>query len=168
MASLARKTLSAFIGAAMIGAPIAAYASDDAAANENIANSTTAVPQKLKIQYVGVQDRTINDARTAAADASHNKVAIIVWGGNRTIQAEAYKAALDLIDMGIPTAFVLAPDHNNLDGDAVMQTYAASTPRSDAHWGLNNADKVREDMREAGIAAYKQAFPQRVATLSIR
>jgi len=73
-----------------------------------------------------------------------------------------------LIDMGIPTAFVLAPDHNNLDGDAVMQVYAASTPRSDSHWGINHADKVRADMRDAGIEAYKQAFPQRVATLPIR
>ncbi len=176
MTSWAKKALSAFIGATMVATPLSACAAEDSAASEaNTATaneSTGSAPSmqatKLSIQYIGAEDDTIPVARRLAAFASKDKVAIVVWGGNRTIQAEAYKAALDLIDMGIPTAFVLAPDHNNLDGDAVMQVYAGSTPRTDSHWGLNHADKVREDMRNAGLAAYKEAFPQRVATLSIR
>ena len=176
MTSWAKKALSAFIGATMIATPLSACAAEDSAAseanteagNESTSSAPSMQATKLSLQYVGAQDRTINDARTLAADASHNKVAIVVWGGNRTIQQEAYNAALDLIDMGIPTAFVLAPDHNDLDGDAVMQVYAGSTPRSDGRMGTDNAAFIRADMREAGLRAYKEAFPQRVATLSIR
>lgn len=174
MTSWAKKALSTFIGATMVATPLNACAAEDSVASEantataNESTQTSSAVEPLKLQYIGIEDRTLNDARFIVANASHNKVAIVVWGGNRTIQQEAYNAALDLIDMGIPTAFILAPDHNELDGDAVMQVYASSIPRSDAHWGLNNADKVREDMRNAGLAAYKEAFPQQVATLSIR
>lgn len=174
MTSLARKTLSAFIGATMVATPLNACAAEDSATSEantataNESTQTSSAIEPLKVQYIPADDLSLDGASFVAANASRDKVAIVVWGGNHTIQAEAYKAALDLIDMGIPTAFVLAPDHNNLDGDAVMQVYASSMPRSDAHWGLNNADKVREDMRNAGLAAYKEAFPQQIATLSIR
>ena len=174
MTSWARKALSAFIGATMVATPLSACAAEDSAASEanteaaNENTQTSSAIEPLKLQYIGIEDRTLNDARFIVANASHNKVAIVVWGGNRTIQQEAYNAALDLIDMGIPTAFILAPDRNNLDGDAVMQVYAGSTPRSDGRMGTDNAAFIRADMREAGLRAYKEAFPQRVATLSIR
>lgn len=129
------------------------------------ANPNSTVQQ---VQFVDAQDHTINDARILAAAASSQRVAIVVWGGDRTLQQEAYNAARDLNSMGIETAFVLAPDHNSLSGDAVMQTYADSLPRSDAHWGINNSNQVRADMRQAGLAAYREAFPERYRTLQLR
>lgn len=119
------------------------------------------------MQFVDAQRDTPNDARILAAAASRDKVAIVVWGGNRTIQQEAYNAARDLVGMGIPTAFVLAPDDNGLDGDAAMTVYAASLPRSDSRWGTNYAREVRADMREAGIDAYRRAFPAQLAALAL-
>lgn len=119
-----------------------------------------------QVQFVDARDRTINDARILAAAASHNRLAIVVWGGDRTIQQEAYNAARDLNHMGIQTAFVLAPDHNSLSGDAVMQVYAASTPRFDAHGGRNNASDFRPMMRDAGVEAFREAFPERYRGLN--
>ena len=176
MTSWAKKALSAFIGASLVATPLSACAAEDSAASEantaTVNESTGSAPSmqatKLSIQYIGVQDRTINDARTAAAAASHNKVAIVVWGGNRTIQAEAYKAGLDLIDMGIPVAFVLAPDTNGLEGDAGFQIYAKSAPRFDGYVGADNAKDLRPVVRQAGLDAHKETFPQQIATLSIR
>ena len=166
-------TMKTIFGSLAAGAlaltPMAAATAEETAtpANQNVTSAAASVEQ-LQVQYIGVQDQTINDARIVAANASHNKVAIVVWGGNRTIQQEAYNAALDLVDMGIPTAFVLAPDHNTSDEEAVMQVYAASTPRTDAAFGTNYAGIVRQNMREAGIIAYREAFPRELAALSIR
>lgn len=157
-------TMLGSIGAVTLTlSPVVAF-SQEAPANQNVAAGSF---QELTVQYIDAQDRTINDARFIAAAASTDKVAIVVWGGTRAIQQEAYNAALDLVDMGIPTAFVLAPDHNSLDGDAVMQVYAASTPRDDSRVGTNNADQVRLYMREAGIAAFQEAFPERFSALNI-
>ena len=176
MTSWAKKALSAFIGATMVAIPLSACAAEDSAAseanteagNENTGSAPSMQATKLSIQYVGATDLSLDGARFVAANASRDKVAIIVWGGNRTIQEEAYKAGLDLIDMGIPVAFVLAPDTNGLEGDAGFQIYARSEPRFDGVVGTNNAKDLRPLVREAGLEAHKEAFPQQIATLSIR
>tara|TARA_R110000850_G_scaffold38800_28_gene101014 strand:- start:5381 stop:5893 length:513 start_codon:yes stop_codon:yes gene_type:complete len=167
MRNVANKIFGAVASAALVATPVAMANAEDAvtSANTNVAVATV---DPLQVQYVGAQDQTLNDARTLVADASHNKVAIVVWGGNRTLQQEAYNAALDLVDMGIPTAFVLAPDHNSSEAEAVMQVYAGSRPYTDAAIGTDHANIVRTTMREAGVVAYRDAFPQRVAALSLR
>tara|TARA_R110001592_G_scaffold100311_2_gene284732 strand:- start:167 stop:646 length:480 start_codon:yes stop_codon:yes gene_type:complete len=151
---------------ALVLTPTAIFAEDAVApANMNVAAASVST---LQVQFVDAHNRTANDARTLAADASHNKIAIVVWGGNRTIQQEAYNAARDLVGAGIPTAFVLAPDGNGSTGDAYMQVYAASTPRTEATFGTNYAHEVRADLRNAGLVAYREAFPAQVAALSLR
>lgn len=155
------------IGAAATAFIPAAGIAQTMQAQPAAANTNVAVAPELQVQFIGAQNQTANDVRAIAANASHNKVAIVVWGGNRTIQQEAYNAARDLVGMGIPTAFVLAPDDNGLDGDAAMTVYAASLPRSDSRWGTNYAREVRADMREAGIDAYRRAFPAQLAALSL-
>lgn len=173
MASLAKRVLGSFLGATLLATSAAACAEEaETATNTETAAATSSAtatqsPQ-LSVQYVGAQDLSLDGAQFVAANASRDKVAIVVWGGNRTIQQEAYNAALDLIDMGIPVAYVLAPDHNSLDGDAVMQVYAASTPRHDSHVGTNSAADVREYMRDASVTAYREAFPQQFAALTVR
>nr|WP_298929630.1 hypothetical protein [uncultured Erythrobacter sp.] len=165
MAITTKQALGAFLGATLAATPVAMANAEDAVtpANTNVA-AAAVTPQ---VQFVDAQHRTINDARALAADASHDKVAIIIWGGNRALQQEAYFAARDLAGVGIPTAFVLAPDHNQLDGDAVMQVYAASAPRFDAHGGSDNARDVRPMMRDAGVEAYREAFPAQLAALRL-
>lgn len=165
MATLAKKAFGAFAGAAMLATPLATATAEDAANNNAQVTQVAAVTPQ--VQFVNATDRTENDARFLAATASRDKVAIVVWGGNRALQQEAYNAARDLAGAGIPTAFVLAPDHNSLSDDAVMQVYAASTPRSDAAYGTNYAGEVRSNMRSAGLTAYREAFPTQVAQLSL-
>ena len=166
MKNVANKIFGAVAAGALALTPTATFA-EDAVAPANM-NVETASVSTLQVQFVDAQNRTANDARSLAADASHNKVAIVVWGGNRTIQQEAYNAARDLVDVGIPTAFILAPDGNGSTSDAYMQIYAASTPRSEAAFGTNYASDVRPSMREAGLLAYREAFPAQVAALSLR
>tara|TARA_R110002110_G_scaffold67928_8_gene184406 strand:+ start:611 stop:1102 length:492 start_codon:yes stop_codon:yes gene_type:complete len=163
MRNVANKIFGAVAAGAMAMTPMAAF-SQAAPANQNVDVSV----QQPSVQYVDATRETMAGARGFAAAASNDKVAIVVWGGNRAIQQEAYNAALDLADMGIPTAFVLAPDGNGLDGDAHMQIYAASTPRANATYGTQYASEVRPSMREAGIAAYREAFPAQLAVLSIQ
>lgn len=151
--------------AASVFAPAAGFAQERPVAAQPVAaNTNIAAPT---VQFIDAQNDAIPVARRLAAVASRDKVAIIVWGGNRTIQQEAYNAARDLVGMGIPTAFVLAPDDNGLDGDAALQVYAGSLPRSDGRMGANNAQYIRADMRDAGIEAYRTAFPAQLAQLSL-
>ena len=161
------KTIFGSIAAGALAlTPVAAF-SQAAPANQNTTPVAASV-QQLQVQFVDAQNRTPNDARILAAAASNERVAIVVWGGNRALQQEAYNAARDLVGVGIPTAFVLAPDGNGLENDAYMQVYAASTPRTEATFGTNFAHEVREDLRNAGLYAYREAFPAQMVALSLR
>ena len=165
MAITAKQTLGAFLGATLAAMPVAMANAEDTVtpANTNVAATSVVTSQ---VQFIDAQNRTANDARTLAADASHDKVAIVVWGGNRAIQQEAYFAARDLADVGIPTAFVLAPDGNGLESDAQLQIFAASTPRSYATIANDGAERIRPMARDGGVSAYREAFPAQLAALT--
>jgi hypothetical protein len=154
-----------------LGALTSSVAIPFAAANAQerpVAMQPVAANSNVQVQYIDASQNSVGFARERAGAASHDGIAIVVWGGNRTIQQEAYNAARDLAGIGIRTAFVLAPDDNGLNGDAALQVYAASVPRGDARMGTNNAQYIRADMREAGLRAYRDAFPQQLAALSLR
>lgn len=173
MASLAKRVLGSFLGATLLATSAAACAEEGATATSTEAaaatsSATATQSPQLAVQFIGIQDRAIDDARYIVANASHNKVAIVVWGGNRTIQQEAYNAARDLAGIGIPVAFVLAPDTNGLEGDASFQIYARSEPRYDGVVGANNAEDLRPLVRQNALDAYRANFPQQVATLTVR
>ena len=169
MATLAKKAFGAFAGAAMLATPLATATAEDAANNNAQATrmAATATSVAPEVQFVNAMDRTENDARILAAAASTDKVAIVVWGGNRAIQQEAFFAARDLAGAGIPTAFVLAPDGNGIDADAYMQIYAASTPRRSGTIANNGSERIRPLARQGGMEAYREAFPAQVAQLSL-
>lgn len=128
------------------------------------ANANASV-QAQTVQYVGAENETINDARMLAASASQNKIAIVVWGGNRALQQEAYNAALDLNDMGIRVAFVRAPDHDSSDQEAFMQVYGRAAPRAEGHWSVERLAEVRPDVRSAALQAHQDIFPEQVAAI---
>ncbi len=165
MAITAKQALGAFVGATMVATPLAAAHAEDTAtpANINVATASVATPQ---VQFVDAQDRTPNDARLLAAAASTDQVAIVVWGGNRAIQQEAYNAARDLAGVGIPTAFVLAPDGNGIETDAFLQIYAAAAPRADGTLAQNGVERIRQVTRDGALAAFREAFPAQLAALT--
>ncbi len=167
MKNVANKIFGFAAAGALALTPMAAANAEDVIPASN-PTATAVATSAMSVQFIDASQYTLDHAREYAAATSHDKLAIIVWGGNRTLQQEAYNAARDLVGMGIPTAFVLAPDHNNSDAEAVMQVYAGSRPYTDAAIGTNHADVVRTTMREAGITAYREAFPQQVAALSLR
>lgn len=163
MPSLATKIFGGVAAGALALSATPALADDAAVpANNNVAAASV---EPLSVQYVEASDRTLNDARFIAANASHDGIAIVVWGGNHALQQEAYNAALDLVDMGIEVAFVRAPDHDSSDGEAFMQIYALATPRAEGHWSEARLSEVRPDVRNAALRAHQAAFPEQVAVL---
>jgi len=168
MASLAKMAFGAIAGTAMMATPLATATAEDAAnSNAQVTQVAATAAVTPQVQFVNAMDRTENDARILAAAASTDKVAIVVWGGNRAIQQEAFFAARDLAGAGIPTAFVLAPDGNGIEADAYLEIYAASTPRRDGTIANNGAERIRQVTRDGGLAAYREAFPTQVAQLSL-
>ncbi len=160
MASLATKAFAALTAGAAALMPVPGVA-QDAPANQN----ATPIAATQSIQYVGAENETLSDARLLAASASRDKIAIVVWGGTRQFQQEAYNAALDLNDMGIRVAFVRAPDYDGSDGGSVFQIYGLAVPRVDGAVGFDNVDQLRVGIRQAALEVHQELFPQRVAAL---
>jgi len=165
-----RLAIPAMVGAMSVATP--AWASEDAA-NSNatvVAASVSTAPARMtKPLYKDVSKLASKEAiLQELANVSIDKVAIVVWGGNRTLQQEAWNASLDLVRDGIPTVMVVAPDHNSLPQDAIFQIYAKSLPQGqDGHFGTDHADKVRVNMYENGKYAYRKNYTQQVAGLNL-
>ncbi len=165
-----RLTIPAIVGAMSVTTP--AWAGEDAA-NSNtsvVTASVTTTPARMtKPLYKDVSKITNREAiLQELANVSIDKVAIVVWGGNSTLQQEAWNASLDLVRDGIPTVMVVAPDHNSLPQDAIFQIYAKSLPQGkDGHFGTDHADKVRANMYENGKYAYRKNYTQQVAGLEL-
>lgn len=114
------------------------------------------------------QDRSERFIMAGAAQASHNKIAIIVWGGNRELQQEAYNAALDLRDEGIPLAFILGPALVPLDNVASYQVYAGGRPMYEGYgsrFGSAHVNLVRPTVARMGRNAFREAFPEQYRAL---
>lgn len=124
-------------------------------ATENVTPPNTSV---LEVQVLDARNYTEENTGLAAATASQNRVTIVIWGGNLTLQKQAFAAANDLVSVGIPAALVIGPDKNSLSGDAVLQVYALGVPYSDGRMGTDFAHEVREDMRTKALQAHREKY----------
>lgn len=124
-------------------------------ATENVTPPNTSV---LEVQVLDARNYTEENTGLAAATASQNRVTIVIWGGNLTLQKQAFAAANDLVSVGIPAALVIGPDKNSLSDDAVFQIYAGAEPRSDGRIFQNDAEAVRPLIRTAALKYHREAF----------
>lgn len=156
-------------GVALASAMTLPVLAQDAANDAPVMNASVSTTTMTKPQVVNASGETMNDARILAAAASRNKVAIVVWGGTKELQFEAYKAAQDMVNEGIPTALVVAPDHNTTPQDAIFQIYAKSAPQGeDSHIGTDHVGLVREAMYKHAKYAYSTNYSTKIAELDIR
>ncbi|UBS31544.1 hypothetical protein LBX01_08435 [Altererythrobacter sp. N1] len=153
---------TAFIPAAGVAQTMQAQ---PAAANANV----QATP--VTFQTSDARNISVRGVQAGAAEASRDKIAIIVWGGSRELQQQAYNAALDLRDQGIPLAFIVGPDLNGYTEDADFQVYARSLPQYEgngATFGGAHADEVRPTVVRMGQNAFRNQFPRELAALDVR
>lgn len=151
---------TAFIPAAGIAQTMQAQ---PAAANANV--------RQVAFQTLDGSSRSVRFVQAGAAEASRDKIAIVVWGGSRELQQQAYNAALDLRDQGIPLAFIIGPDLNGYTEDANFQVYARSLPQYEgngATFGGAHADEVRPTVVRMGQNAFRNQFPRELAALDVR
>ena len=150
--------------AALVAMPAAVCAADEEAPNAaatelpSAPSVTPASAVALQVQVLDARTYTEESASLAAATASQNRVTIVIWGGNLTLQQQAFAAANDLVSAGIPAAFVVGPDHNSLSDDAVFQVYVGGKPFSDGRSGSDNADQVRGMLRSRALEAHRETF----------
>ena len=151
--------------------PAAAVAQERPVVAQPVAANANAQAQPVAWQTLDRRSSTVRGTQGSAAEASRDKIAIVVWGGNRELQQQAYNAALDLRDQGIPLAFIVGPDLNGYDVDANFQVYARGVPVFDgdgAHLGTNHASEVRPTVLRMGQTAFRDHFPRELAALDIR
>lgn len=70
------------------------------------------------------RSQTTKVCQIAGAKLSADKLTFVVHGGNRNLQMAAYRAAQRLDDEGVPVAFLLAPDEDNIDITMSVEFYA--------------------------------------------
>ena len=60
-------------------------------------------------------DKDTKIVQLAGQRLSHDYLTFVVHGGNRNLKMAAYRVAQRLDDEGVPVAFLLAPDEDNID-----------------------------------------------------
>ena len=60
-------------------------------------------------------DQSTTVCQLASEKLSKDKLTFLVHGGNRNLQMAAYRVAQRLDEEGVPVAFLLAPDEDNID-----------------------------------------------------
>ncbi|MGE4314322.1 MAG: hypothetical protein AB7E85_08660 [Pseudobdellovibrionaceae bacterium] len=146
-----------FAGAVAQERPVAMQ---PAAANANV--------QQVAFQTLDGSTRTPDFVRTGAAMASRDKIAIVVWGGNRDLQRQAYDAALDLRDQGIPLAFIVGPSQLPTNNATMIEIYGRGVSATQLVIGQDNIANLRGDVRSESQAAYGRMFPRELAALDPR
>ena len=163
--------LLAFAAASSAAVPIAAAnAQERPVAAQPVAANTNVAVDPVVFQTSDARNVSVRGVQAGAAEASRDKIAIIVWGGNRDLQRQALAAAYDLRDQGIPLAFIVGPDLNGVDADANFQVYARGVPAFDAdgaRFGLDHITKVRPEVTRMGLEAYARGFPREAAALGL-
>ncbi|MGE4314201.1 MAG: hypothetical protein AB7E85_08025 [Pseudobdellovibrionaceae bacterium] len=161
--ALALATASAAFSPAAVIAQERPVAAQPVAVNANV--------RQVTFQTLDGSRRSEDFVRTGAAMASRDKIAIIVWGGSADLQRQAYAAAEDLRDQGIPLAFIVGPDLNGYTEDANFQVYARGLPQYEgngATFGGAHADEVRPTVVRMGQNAFRNQFPRELAALDVR
>ncbi|WP_147395390.1 hypothetical protein [Altericroceibacterium spongiae] len=131
-----------------------------AAANVNVQATPVA------FQTIDGSTRSIRVVQAGASEASRDKIAIVVWGGNRELQQQAYNAALDLRDQGIPLAFIVGPSRMPYDNAIMIDIYGKGVPVSDLTVGAQRIAALRPTLSAQGMQAYGRMFPRELAMLS--
>jgi len=167
MRNVANKMFGAVAAGAMAMTPMAAF-SQAAPANQNV--TPVAVAVSTPFATFNDTDQTPDFVRTGAAMASRDKIAIVVFSGNRDLQREAYQAALQLRDEGVPLALILGPSLDPSNSSAAIQVYARSVPVYEGYGaviGIDNIDMVQSETLRGARSAYQRHFPRELATLAL-
>jgi len=160
MTSLARQTLGAFAGAALIATPIVAANAQDNASVRTVSAQTTA-PYPL---------RDISGVRPTLAEqgiirASTGRIVITLWGSTDRVRGELRMAADDLHAAGVPVSLYYAADTDDRPNSGWI-TLHSNNEQLTRGVVFPNQTRIREETRDAGMR-YAQRLGTEVASLSL-
>jgi len=148
--------------------PAAAVAQERPVVAQPVAANANVQAQPVAFQTSDARDVSVRGVQAGAAEASRDKIAIVVWGGSRELQQQAYNAALDLRDQGIPLAFIVGPSQLPTENAAMIEIYGRGVSATQMMVGQERVAELRGGLREEGQAAYGRMFPRELAALDIR
>lgn len=145
-----------------------AVAQEGPVAAQPVAANANVQAQPVAWQTLDRRTSTVRGTQGSAAEASRDKIAIVVWGGNVELQRQAYAAALDLRDQGIPLAFIVGPSQLPTENAAMIEIYGRGVSATQMMVGQERIAELRGGLRAEGQAAYGRMFPRELAALDIR
>lgn len=160
MTSLARKTLGAFAGAALIATPFVAANAEDNASVQTVSTQATA-PYPLR-DISGVRPTL---AEQGVIRASTGRIVITLWGSTDRVRGELRMAADDLHAAGVPVSLYYAADTDNEPNNGWVTIHSNSEQLARATI-FPNQTNIRESTRAAGMQ-FAQRLGTEVASLSL-
>lgn len=139
-----RATAPIVLSMAMMTASVPAFAGKDFIKNDFRDRSTTAV------QLVG-------------QELSADKLTFVVHGGNNNLMMAAYRVAQRLDDEGVPIAFLLAPDRDNIDITMSVAFYTKGGYKYAFMAYDNDKNTIAENeegLYRQALKAYREDFPE--------
>ena len=96
---------------------------------------------------------TTKVAELVGSSLSAENLTFVVHGGNKTLMMAAYRVAQRLDDEGVPIAFLLAPDEDNIDITMSVAFYT----KGGYKYSVNTYDNEHITIAETETALYRQA-----------
>ena len=108
-----------------------------------------------------LRDRDTELVQIVGQRLSADKLTFVVHGGNSNLMGAAYRVAQRLDDEGVPVAFLLAPDRDNIDITMSVEFYTKGGTKYsvgvyDNH--KNNIAKTELDLYSQARKAYDEDF----------
>lgn len=107
------------------------------------------------------RDKETRLVQLAGERLSQDKLTFVVHGGNSNLMGAAYRAAQRLDDEGIPVAFLLAPDRDNIDITMSVAFYTNGGTKYSVMAYDNDKNSIAKNestLYEQAMNAYNDGF----------
>ncbi|MDM3871795.1 hypothetical protein QSV34_10575 [Porticoccus sp. W117] len=108
-----------------------------------------------------MREKTTEFVQAVGARLSEDKLTFVVHGGNKKMMMAAYRVAQRLDDEGIPVAFLLSPDRDNIDITMYVDYWAKGSSK---YWvaaydnDKNTIEETEQGLYDQAVAAYEHGF----------
>ena len=131
----------------------------------SMAMMTASVPAFAGKDFIkkDFRDRSTTAVQLVGQELSSDKLTFVVHGGNNNLMMAAYRVAQRLDDEGVPIAFLLAPDRDNIDITMSVAFYTKGGYKYAFMAYDNDKNTIAENeegLYRQALKAYREDFPE--------
>jgi len=118
-------------------------------------SATFAIPAMAGKDFIkkDLRDRDTEVVQLLGEKLSSDKLTFVVHGGNSNLMGAAYRVAQRLDEEGVPVAFLLAPDRDNIDITMSVEFYT----KGGTKYSVGTYDNHKNTIAKTELDLYSQA-----------